>query len=1601
LIKKKRDQLKSFLPRDVALAGLTIIVCISAWELSLADALLLESADGQSKSSIDRRWPNIVAAAVAVSLGLLVQRVFRAGEKHVVQTDMLKRAESAAHIGHFHRPLDGGLIFWSDELYRIFGVDKADFVPTRESVSAIFHPDDLEAFASGVDAIAARGGVFQSQFRAIRPDGEVRYVEAEVETERSPTGEAIALFGVARDVTEYRLADEELEAQTAMLQRAERFGHMGHFRRSLAGGPLYWSDEMYRILGVEKETFVPTLDSVFSAVHPDDVDAFRAQANEATHRGEGYQTSFRVIQPSGEIRHISSNIETVKSSDGVPVALFGVVRDVTNQRLNEQALEMQTELLQRAETWAHMGHFRRPLAGGPLYWSDEMYNIFGVDKETFIPTRETVFEAVHREDVEAYDDLALSATAQGEGYQANIRIVRPNGEVRFIHAEIETEISTTGDPVANFGVIRDVTEKRLSELALEKQTELLRRAEATTHIGHFHRSNPDNALYWSDELYRMFGVDKEMFVPSSDYVFSVLHPDDVDEYRSLVSAAAERGEGFRTDIRMIRSDGGVRNLLSEVEAEVSNDGVPSSIFGTVRDVTEFRQAEAEVRKREEDISTITRLSPMGIYRFTKDRKVSFVNERYNEIMGFEDGSDPAAEWRNALHPVGREASIRKWIDCVKAGAPYTDEFRIERPDGGSVWIYSEATPETRSEGEVFGYTGFCYDISERKQAEQALISREGELRTLTNLSPVGIYRSDLDGRTIYVNDRWCEIIGVERSEAYGLGWTKNIHPSDLVRIRETWLSFAAGEIETYEVNIPFLRQDGTIIWIFTQAVREFDTNGELVGFVGSVTNITDLKDTEQALVAREGELKTLTNLTPVGIYRCNEDGRNNYVNDRWCEIIGIDHENAYGDGWSDAVHPDDQADAIEYWQNFASGKNEKYEREFRYTRPDGKAIWVFTQAARELSEDGEVLGFVGSVTDVTDLRRAQSDLIKREHDLQILTTLSPVGIYRINADGETIHINEAWKQIFGLYGDVSIGDNWAQSVHVEDRERVIAEFSEATRRDEDFASEYRIVGPEGTISWVYDQITAEHDSDGNRVGYVGTATDITERKLAEQALALRESELRTLTNQSPVGIYRFDSSGSNNYVNDRWCEITGVRHEDAFADGWAKYLHPDDHDWVINSWTGFANGKGDDFSYDMRFLRPDGSTVWVYAQAAREFDEGGALVGFIGSATDITDFKETQTALVQREGDLRVMTRLSPVGIYRLDYEGRTIHLNEAWNQIIGLKGEGANEDSWYRAMHPDDRPRVLEACEAARSHDKGVTNEYRVVKNDGSIHWVYDQATPEFDNSGQRVGYVGTVTDITERKLAELEAVVARDTAEKASRAKSDFLSSMSHELRTPMNAILGYSQLLDQDAAGQLTPDQQEFVGEILSSGHHMLELINEILDLEKIENDDLIFHLATYEIRGLIETSVAMINAVAEQTGTRIVIKFGERELPEVRVDARRLRQVVLNLLSNAIKYGDPGADVLIECKKSGNNLVRISVTDRGPGIPDERYSRVFEPFDRLGSERSSTPGTGIGLSVSKQLIEGMNGTISFESGLGVGTTFWVEVPVASSQENVTVH
>jgi PAS domain S-box-containing protein len=448
-------------------------------------------------------------------------------------------------------------------------------------------------------------------------------------------------------------------------------------------------------------------------------------------------------------------------------------------------------------------------------------------------------------------------------------------------------------------------------------------------------------------------------------------------------------------------------------------------------------------------------------------------------------------------------------------------------------------------------------------------------------------------------------------------------------------------------------------------------------------------------------------------------------------------------------------------------------------------------------------------------------------------------------------------------------------------------------------------------------------------------------------------------------------------------------------------------------------------SYAMSPLWSNGGqatgTLSVLDRRPREFgDEELALLELLGGLLsreqrlDRVRLREAARSAELEVSDGRYRSVVDDLGdvIVELDSAGRLVYVNRACSELVGIPVEDMVGKDMMEHVHPEDRmaaaAHMAEVISGADTVRTDAAREVRFIAGDGSLRWMSVRGRAVFDDEGQLAGFLGILHDVTVRvesenrvRAALAEAEAARDEAQRASVAKSEFLSRMSHELRTPLNAILGFGQLLE---LGELDGEDAENVDQILRAGRHLLDLINEVLDVVRIESGSLSLSLEPVDLGDVVAESLDLVRPAAATHG--ISLRTPNRfHGGAVVADRQRLKQILVNLLSNAVKYNRDGGEVVVDWAAepaaatepgADHGWLRLSVKDTGHGIPGDRLDDVFTPFDRLGAEGTGIEGTGVGLSLTKTLVQALGGRIGLTSELGTGSTFWVDLPAAALPE-----
>ncbi|TAN64903.1 MAG: PAS domain-containing sensor histidine kinase [Methylobacter sp.] len=501
-------------------------------------------------------------------------------------------------------------------------------------------------------------------------------------------------------------------------------------------------------------------------------------------------------------------------------------------------------------------------------------------------------------------------------------------------------------------------------------------------------------------------------------------------------------------------------------------------------------------------------------------------------------------------------------------------------------------------------------------------------------------------------------------------------------------------------------------------------------------------------------------------------------------------------------------------------------------------------------------------------------------------------------------------------------------------------------------------------------------------------------------LSLAKSTLDKLVRNAPGMTYQFqlnaDGGCSMPFASKNITDVFGIDAKTVKHDATAIFAlsHPDDLEYLWQS-IRYSAQKMTDWNEQFRVIHPQKGEIWMEGHSTPERLSNGAVLwhGFI---RDITHRKRVEQTLKNSEARFRQMFDHSPVAYQSLDIDGCYLDLNDKMADMLGYSRQellGRCFGDFWLETPKEPFPLMFDNLKSAQH----VSSELQLRRKDGSAITVLIDSSiqRDFNDSFMRTHCI--LWDISERKQLEDMLIEAKIAAENANKAKSDFLSHISHELRTPLSAIIGFGQLLEIGELAPLADVQKKAVGHIMTSSRHLLSLINEILDMARIESGKTDFKIETIALLPLIDEAVSL--SLPAATPRNVVIQYSCPSNIHLRADLSRVRQVLLNLLSNAIKYNRQDGNVTLFCTVAGN-FVQVTVSDTGHGIANERRQEIFQAFHRLGAERSNIEGTGIGLVICKRLIEGMGGRIDFDSAPDIGSRFWFELPVAGPDNQIAV-
>ncbi len=1313
------------------------------------------------------------------------------------------------------------------------------------------------------------------------------------------------------------------------------------------------------------------------------------QVAEAVQAGN-YSTRVSVREGEGEIARLGNSLNSMLEALAQNEA---ALRESTSQaRRFSDALDNVTAFVYIKNRQHQYIHANKPTL-----------KLFGCTAEELNGSDDTrFFPPATVAQLKKVDDRVLE---KGEQTQEEIEVIGSDGKTIY-YLEIKTPIYDTDGTIWGLcGISYDITERKKAEEVLRLSEEALKDAQRIAHVGSWHMDLATNQVYWSEELYKMYGYDPSLPPPLYTESAKLFTPESWDRLSSAIARAAEAGVPYELELEMVSIRGRKGWMLAIGEQVRDTQGKAIMVRGVAMDITERKQAEIAARKNEALLQAIMKILPVGVWMLDANGQVIFGNDEAQKIwagvryVGIEQLGAYKGWWADTGKPVGPH----DWAGsrAVEKGEIVAgEEVEIECFDGTHKFILDSAVPLHNDDGTIRGAVTVNQDITERMKLEMRLRQSFAYTRSLIEASLDPLVTVSPEGKITDVNTATEKATGLGRAELIGTVFSDYFTEPDKARAGYRKV-FEKGYITDYPLALR--HKDGHATDVLYNASLYRDEAGKVLGIFAAARDVTERNKAEEAVRRSEAGLAEAQHLAHIGNWSWDITTDRIFWSPEYYRIYNYDpalptpnyqeHLNAY---------TSESAAMLDAAVKRAIEQGEPYALELQLAKPDVAGRWIYARGEVRRDAQGKIAALYGTAQDITERKKAEQALFEAQQIFRSLVESSPDIIARYDRDCKRTYVNPAYLNTTAAQPQNWIGTTPAQQSPLPEESATALQNLLHKVLDSGIADFIDVVWPmpDNTDHWFNVYAFPEFDRKGEVVSVMTVSRDITERKKAEQELAQLSLRNRMILDSAGEGIYGLDIGGRCTFVNPTAAQLLGFSIEEFIGQHSHALFHhtkadgtpyPVEECPVLSAYKQGLVHRGTDM-----YWRKDGTSFPVEF-VSTPIIENGAVTGAVVAFNDITERKRAEENLRESEHSLAEAQRIAHLGNWNLDLVNNILSWSDEIYRIFEIdpKKFGATYEAFLGAIHPDDREKANLAYTESVKNRTPYEIEHRLLMQDGRIKYVVEKCETYYDENGKPVRSVGTVHDITERKKAEeevrqlnaeLEQRVQQRTAQLASANKEleAFSYSVSHDLRSPLRAIDGFSNILLEDYAGRLDDEGKRLVGIVRDNTIRMARLIDDILSFSRLGRKE----MAKQEVDMAQLANETAAELASTWEGRKVNLKIGA--LPLAHGDSAMLRQVWVNLLSNAIKFTRPRevAQIDVSGHAEGNELV-YSVRDNGAGFDMQYADKLFGVFSRLHSAEEFE-GTGAGLAIVKRIITRHGGRVWGEGKVNEGAAFSFALP-----------
>jgi PAS domain S-box-containing protein len=821
-----------------------------------------------------------------------------------------------------------------------------------------------------------------------------------------------------------------------------------------------------------------------------------------------------------------------------------------------------------------------------------------------------------------------------------------------------------------------------------------------------------------------------------------------------------------------------------------------------------------------------------------------------------------------------------------------------------------------------------------------------------------------------------------------------VHPEDRAFMQQGITQMSADH-RAFDFTKRIVRSDGEIRHVRCVGVP-VTQGGIFQGFLGTEMDVTEQEQLTKELRRSEKELRDVIDTIPATVWSALPDGSNTYVNRRFIEFSGMSAEQTAGSGWKAAIHPDDlERHAGKWMEAVATGK--PHENEVRYRRSDGQYRWHLDRGVPLRDEDGSIVKWYGVATDIEDRKRAEEALHESEKSFRLVIDGIAALVAIMTAEGEVEFLNTHILEYFGKTLEDLKDWSTTDAVHPDDLPNAVAAWMHSVETGEPYDVDHRLRRFDGAYRWFHSRGLSLRNAEGRIVRWYNLLTDIDERKRWEEKLRRSEAYLAEAERLSHTGSFGWKPDTGAIVWSDESYRIFEYNPAEKFTlDRIMERVHPEDRHLALEV-VEQASNSGDVADFKLRLLFPEGRVKYIRV-LVRPLGIANDDLEFAGAVVDRTEAHLAEERIRQDEAELRLLIDAIPQQVAVFGSDWNPLFANRQAQEYTGLSPQEVQSMAAIDSLiHPDDLGRLHGNRERATRESVPVETEARIRGKEGIYRWFLLRAYPLQDSQGRVLRWYATRTDITELKSAEQERERLRQLEADLAHINrvstlGEMAASISHELAQPITVTTAHAKAslrwLQRDP-----PDLTEVrkgTERIIEAGTLASEIISRLRSLYKKSPPQ----RELVDVNGIIQEMLTLLEGEAFRLSVAMRADFSA-ELPKIMVDRVQLQQVFMNLMLNAIEaMKDAGGDLTVKSELQDGQL-QFSVSDTGVGLPMEKMDQIFSAFFTTKPQ-----GSGMGLAISRSIVESHGGQLWASANEGGGATFHFTLPIQATESSPLV-